>query len=353
MKHQAPGLYMKDNTNRAIATWLYFGAFCIMVQILLGGITRLSGSGLSITEWKPLMGFLPPLNDIEWQRSFDQYKNIAQFQLVNAHFSVEDYKSIFFWEWLHRNWARFIGLAFLVPFTYFIITRKINRKLIWPIFILFLLGLLQAGVGWLMVKSGLNDTDISVSHIRLAIHFISAIILLGYTLWLAFKLSLSNLKMRHRLQFPKLNTALLVLLFIQLIYGAMMAGTHAALAAPTWPDMNGYIVPPNVLVKLLSIQSLTENLLTIQFIHRFLAYTSCLMVLILYAQTSSWKINKQLSYIRIIPVLLVLLQIISGVTALLHSFNRDYKTYALIHQSIGMLLTISLLLLLFLNQKKT
>ncbi|MCX2453060.1 COX15/CtaA family protein [Pedobacter sp. PLR] len=344
---------MKDNTNRPIAIWLYFGAFCIMVQILLGGITRLSGSGLSITEWKPLMGFLPPLNDVEWQHSFDQYKKIAQFQLVNAHFSLEDYKSIFFWEWLHRNWARFIGLAFLLPFLYFLLKRKIERKLILPISLLFLLGLLQAVIGWLMVKSGLNDTDISVSHLRLAIHFISAIILLGYTLWLAFKLSLDKLKMRHRLQFSTLNISILLLLFIQLIYGAMMAGSHAALAAPTWPDMNGSVVPPNISGHLFSLHQLTENLLTIQFVHRLLAYTICILVFLLYIRTSSWKINIYLSYIRITPVLLVLIQIITGITALLHSINGDYKTYALIHQFTGMLLTVSLLLLLFLNQKKT
>lgn len=344
---------MKDNAKRAVAIWLYFGAFCIMVQILLGGITRLSGSGLSITEWKPLMGFLPPLNEVEWQHSFDQYKKIAQFQLVNAHFSLEDYKSIFFWEWFHRNWARFIGIAFILPFGYFLFKRKIDQKLILPIFILFLLGLLQAVIGWLMVKSGLNDTDISVSHIRLAIHFISAIILLGYTLWLAFKLSLDHLKMRHRLQFSKLNTIILVLLFLQLIYGAMMAGTHAALAAPTWPDINGSILPPNLLGQVFSIHQLTENLLMIQFVHRFLAYTICLLILLMYIRTSSWKINKYLAYIRIAPPLFVLTQIISGIAALIHSLNGDYKSYALFHQFIGMLLTISLLLLLFLNQKKT
>ncbi|WP_316750571.1 COX15/CtaA family protein [Pedobacter gandavensis] len=344
---------MKDRSNRTIAIWLYFGAFCIMVQILLGGITRLSGSGLSITEWKPLMGFLPPLNEQEWQHSFAKYQKIAQFQLVNAHFSLEDYKSIFFWEWLHRNWARFIGLAFLLPFLYFLVKRKIARKLILPIFFLFLLGLLQAVIGWLMVKSGLNDTDISVNHLRLAVHFISALLLLAYTLWLAFKLSLNNLKMRHRLQFSRLNTSILLLLFVQLIYGAFMAGTHAALAAPTWPDMNGLIAPPNISAQLLSLHQLTENLLTIQFVHRFLAYTICVLIILLYIRTSSWKINPYLSYIRVIPMLLVLLQIITGVTAVLHSVNGDYKTYALIHQFIGMLLTVSLLLLLFLNQKKT
>lgn len=343
---------MKDNTNKHIATWLYFGAFAIFLQILLGGITRLSGSGLSITEWKPLMGFLPPLNENDWQLSFDKYKQIAQFHMVNAHFSLEDYKSIYFWEWLHRNWARFIGLAFIVPFFYFVIKGKMSPRLSALIFILFLLGLLQAVIGWLMVQSGLNDTDISVSHIRLAIHFIAAVILLCYTLWLAFTLSLDHIKMRHRLRFSKLNLVILGILFIQLIYGAFMAGTRAALAAPTWPDMNGFIVPPGVYSQAITLQYLTGDLLAIQFIHRSLAYVICLLVLTLYVRSSSWKINSVLSYIRLLPLLLVGIQVTSGVMALLKSIGPHYAAFSLFHQTTGILLTISLLLLLFLNLKK-
>lgn len=343
---------MKDNTNKAIAIWLYFGAFAIFLQILLGGITRLSGSGLSITEWKPLMGFLPPLNENDWQLSFDKYKQIAQFHVVNAHFSLEDYKSIYFWEWLHRNWARFIGLAFIFPFVYFVIKKKMSLRLLFLIFVLFLLGLLQAIIGWLMVQSGLNDTDISVSHIRLAIHFIAAVILLCYTLWLAFTLSLDHIKMRHRLRFSTLNIAILGVLFIQLFYGAFMAGTHAALAAPTWPDINGFIIPPDLHNQPTTLTYLTGNLLAIQFIHRSLAYVICLLVLILYLKSASWKINALLSYIRLFPLLLVGIQVISGIIALLKSVGPHYANFALFHQFTGVLLTVSLLLLLFLNLKK-
>lgn len=343
---------MNANPNRAIAIWLYFGAFTILIQILLGGITRLSGSGLSITEWKPLMGFLPPLNENDWQLSFSKYKQIAQFQIVNAHFSLEDYKSIYFWEWLHRNWARFIGLAFIFPFLYFLIKRKMNLNLLSLISVLFLLGLLQAVIGWLMVQSGLNDTDISVSHIRLAIHFIAAVILLCYTLWLAFSLSLNQVKMRHRLRFSKLNLIILCLVFIQLIYGAFMAGTRAALAAPTWPDMNGFIIPPGLYTQQITLSYLTGNLFAIQFIHRFLAYTICLLILVLYFRSVSWKINSLLFYIRLSPVLLVGVQVISGVMALLNSIGTHYQAFALFHQFTGILLSVSLLLLLFLNLKK-
>ncbi|WP_316819374.1 COX15/CtaA family protein [Pedobacter nyackensis] len=344
---------MKAKENKQIASWLYFGAFIIIIQILLGGITRLTGSGLSITEWQPLLGTIPPLNQSDWQESFDKYKEIAQFHLVNAHFTLEDYKSIFFWEWLHRNWARFIGLAFIIPLIYFVIRRKIEKKLLFPLLLLFALGLLQAIIGWIMVKSGLNDVNIKVNHIRLSIHFIAALILLCYTLWLAFSLSLQHIKMRHRLRFTKLNIVILILIGIQMIYGAFMAGTSAALAAVSWPDMNGSIFPSGIFSQKISLTTITNDLLTIQFIHRTLAYLICIAVIILYLKSSTWKINKTLSIIRLLPLLLVILQCIIGITTLLNSVNGSYKSYALLHQFTGILLLISLLLFLFLNLKKS
>ena len=182
---------MKDK-NSQIAVWLYCGALAIVFQIILGGITRLTGSGLSITEWQPLTGSLPPLSTAEWQSSFDKYKEIAQYKVINAHFSLDDYKSIFFWEWLHRNWARFIGLLFAVPFIVFLVQRKLSSKLLLQLAILIVLGLLQAVIGWIMVKSGLNNEMTAVSEIKLAIHFITAIILLCYTFWVAFTLSITT-----------------------------------------------------------------------------------------------------------------------------------------------------------------
>ncbi|MNL04646.1 Heme A synthase [compost metagenome] len=344
---------MRAKDNKQIAIWLYFGAGTILIQILLGGITRLTGSGLSITEWKPLLGTIPPLNQVAWQASFDKYKEIAQFHLVNSHFSLEDYKTIFFWEWLHRNWARFIGIAFLIPLIYFVFRKKIEKKLLLPLLFLFILGLLQAVIGWIMVKSGLNDTNIKVNHIRLSVHFIAALILLCYTLWMAFSLSLQHIKMRHRLKFPILNTLTLVLLTIQMIYGAFMAGTNAALAAVTWPDMNGFVVSPEISLQRMNLISITNDLLTIQFIHRTLAYVISILVLMLYIKSSPWKINSTLSFIRLSPLLLVILQCLIGITTILNSIDGHYKSFALLHQFTGILLLISLVLFLFLNLKKT
>ena len=156
----------------------------IMGLILIGGITRLTGSGLSITDWEPVKGIVPPLTDEAWQKAFDSYKQIGQYQYLNSDFTLSDFKSIFFWEWFHRLWARLLGVVFAIPFIYFLVKRYFNRAMVIPLIILFILGGMQGLIGWIMVDSGLNDTDLYVNHIKLSIHFISALILL---LWMRSK----------------------------------------------------------------------------------------------------------------------------------------------------------------------
>jgi cytochrome c oxidase assembly protein subunit 15 len=183
---------MQNSTSHGrsnpVAIWLLIGVFMIIVQVLLGGITRLTGSGLSITEWKPILGALPPMNEADWNRAFEQYKQIGQYKHLNFEFTLSDFKFIYFWEWFHREWARFIGVVFIIPFIWFVVKRRIEKWMINPMIILFLLGLLQAMIGWIMVASGLNDEMLYVDHIRLAVHFISALGLLCYTLWFALRL---------------------------------------------------------------------------------------------------------------------------------------------------------------------
>jgi cytochrome c oxidase assembly protein subunit 15 len=176
-----------DN-SRPVAIWLLAGVIMIIVQVLLGGITRLTGSGLSITEWNPLLGAMPPVNQHDWQAAFSGYQKIAQFKKLNSNFSLADFKFIFFWEWFHRLWARLLGVVFMVPFIIFIVQRRFKKEMVQPLFILFLLGGLQGLIGWLMVKTGLNDQNLYVTHFSLAIHFISAMVLLVYTFWFALKL---------------------------------------------------------------------------------------------------------------------------------------------------------------------
>ncbi|WP_158798178.1 COX15/CtaA family protein [Pedobacter sp. L105] len=336
---------MKDKDNRQLAIWLYTGAFCIFIQIILGGITRLTGSGLSITEWQPLLGFLPPMNIAAWQHSFEQYQQIAQFKVINSQFILADYQSIFFWEWLHRNWARMLGFIFLIPFIFFVIKKKLTRNLFIQLSILFCLGLLQAIIGWLMVKSGLNDTAVRVDDLRLAVHFIAAVILLCYTLWMAFGLSII-VKPVDSSPIPKNIAGItFALLLLQLFYGALMAGSHAALTAPTWPDINGYLIPPELMHPIPG--SANTYLLTIQFIHRLIAYMIFILVLIMYSKTSGWKLNRVLSRFRLLPLILVVIQVVLGIVTLLNSFNPRYRYYALLHQCTGLLLLSSVLLVFY------
>ncbi|QJD98443.1 heme A synthase [Mucilaginibacter robiniae] len=339
--------------SKAVAIWLAIGVGMIMVQILLGGITRLTGSGLSITEWKPLLGALPPLNEHAWQQSFEKYQHIAQFKKVNSSFTLADYQAIFFWEWFHREWARLLGVVFIIPFVIFIFQKRIGRDMIKPMLILFVLGGLQGAIGWIMVQSGLNDTDVRVSHIRLAIHFLCALFLLGYLLWFTLKVSVPTQQMAAQPQLKRFNLLLLVLLFFQLMYGAFMAGSHAALNAPTWPDVNGAYWPSNLSDTHDSLwYTLCYNPIAIQFIHRTLAYGIAILIVVWYFKANKVSKGLWLRQLRGVPLLLVLLQVTLGIMALLNSMYPHAIYYAVIHQFTGMLLLLSLLITLYLSSGK-
>src|SRR3954447_7097614 len=236
----------QDRSTRIVATWIFIGVGMLVIQVLLGGITRLTGSGLSITEWKPIMGAMPPIGEVEWQQAFRKYQQIAQFKYINQHFTLGDFKFIFFWEWFHRLWARLIGFVFLIPFIYFLVKKYFKNWMVFPLVVLFLLGALQGVIGWIMVKSGLNDSDIYVNHIRLAAHFMAAMVLICYALLFGLKLVIPD---TNRLVQPSLLKGAVVitaLVSIQLVFGAFMAGLKAAPAAATWPDINGTIIPEGI-----------------------------------------------------------------------------------------------------------
>lgn len=336
--------------QRPVAIWLYIGAAWILIQAVLGGITRLTGSGLSITEWEPIMGALPPMNAAAWQKAFEGYKQIAQYKYLNSHFTLADFKAIFFWEWLHREWARALGVVFILPFIYFVATRKIDRTMIRPMIIVFLLGALQAVVGWVMVQSGLNETDLYVNHIRLAGHFIAALLLLVYLLWFALQLSIPASQLVFAPGLRRLNGWLLGLLTLQLTYGAFMAGLHAALAANTWPDINGAGIPAGMLSQGGFINDITCNPITVQFIHRGLAYLIMVLVALWWWKASATPEHSLLHRVRYLPLVLVLLQVLLGVLTLLGSQTKIPISMAILHQFTGMLLLLSLVWTLFLSR---
>ncbi|MGE5107498.1 MAG: COX15/CtaA family protein [Sphingobacteriales bacterium] len=340
--------------SRPVSIWLLVGVFMIMVQVLLGGITRLTGSGLSITEWKPILGALPPMNEQDWQAAFEKYKQIGQYKFVNPHFNLEDFKSIYFWEWLHRNWARFIGVVFAIPFVIFIIQKRFKKEMINPLFILFILGALQGLIGWIMVASGLNDENIYVNHIRLAIHFISALGLLCYTFWFALQLLVPSRQVTVNIPLRKFTWWIVAILIVQLIYGAFMAGHKAGTVSPTWPDMNGYVFPPNLFKEIPWLSNFTENKLMVQFIHRGLAYLLFVLIIIWTRKAFKHKVSFLFNQTKWIPVTLVLLQVILGILTVINSTKiipqrwGVFEWMAQLHQLVAMFLLISLVWMLYL-----
>ena len=329
-----------------VASWLMIGVIMIMIQVLLGGITRLTGSGLSITEWKPLLGGVPPLNEKEWISAFEQYKQIGQYKHINFDFTLADFKFIYFWEWFHRVWARLMGVVFAIGFMYFLVKRKFKKEMVLPMVLLFLLGALQGAIGWIMVKSGLNEENLYVDHIRLAIHFIAALMLLCYAFWFALQLLVAD---EQKVSLPRLKNFTLILLgllLVQLIYGALMAGLKAATAAPTWPDMNGMWVPAGMGTR---PGDMTNNPITVQFIHRLLAYTLTILVLIWWSGALKLPSTALFRKTRPIPVILVLVQVTLGILTVVYSPDQAKLLWlGVAHQYVAMLLLLSLVWCIFL-----
>ncbi len=328
--------------NRKIITnWLLIGVFMVVVQFLLGGITRLTGSGLSITEWKPIMGFIPPTTDAEWNRLFELYRNSPQFKYLNYDFTLPEFKFIFFWEWIHRFWARLMGLVFLIPFIYFLYNRSFTNRAVIPFTGLFVLGMLQGAIGWIMVMSGLEDTEIFVGHIELATHFITAVILMMYLygLYLTVRHETAPIRLSHSVR-PVLSF-MLILILLQLFWGGLMAGMHAGTFAATWPDINGQYFP------LASLSTWSQYIffepIGIHLVHRSLAYLIFFILLCVYVIYRATELRSYLLW----PFILVFVQIGLGISTVLLSPQasfahfRSFEWMALSHQTVGLLFALS------------
>jgi cytochrome c oxidase assembly protein subunit 15 len=352
-----PGFF-PQRSSRPVAIWLLIGVGMIIIQILLGGVTRLTGSGLSITEWDVITGTLPPMNEAKWIEEFNKYKQTPQFLLLNPDFTLDDFKFIFFWEWFHRFWARLIGIVFVIPFIIFLIQKRFKEEMIKPLIILFLLGALQGAVGWIMVASGLTGDAIYVKPTRLMLHFILALGLLCYTLWFALELLVLGEKRIVNKALNKFTWIIIIVLVLQLAFGALMAGHKAATAAPTWPDINGSFIPASMFSSSDGLLNLIENRITIHFIHRLLAYI--LLVLIVFWTWKAFKLNtsKLFSKTRWLPVLFVIIQVILGIFSVLTSIQivpNDWGIFewmAQLHQLVAMVLLLSLTWVVYLIKTK-
>lgn len=317
----------------------------IVGQIALGGVTRLTGSGLSITEWKPLVGAVPPLSEAAWAAEFAKYQQIPQFKVVNAHFGLADFKRIYFWEWLHRLWGRLLAASFFIPLV-FLWRRGQLAGLGKPLLLIGALGLLQGFVGWFMVASGLKDLTY-VSHFRLAAHFLAALILLAAVYWVALSQLVRPSQRRVAQGDAKLAWWLVAGLTLQLVYGAFMAGLRAAPAAPSWPSINGMFLPRGVFG---SAADLVNSPLAIHFIHRNLGYALGLAVLAYWVRLLRTPAPGHWRWTRHAPGNAVLLQLGLGIATVLKAGDEGlFIALATAHQLGAVALLLSLVTVAYLS----
>ena len=273
--------------NISVIVWLLSGCLLIFTMVIVGGITRLTGSGLSMVDWKLLAGSIPPINNQQWVETFELYKQFPEFQKQNYMFTLEEFKSIFFWEYIHRLLGRLIGLVFIIPFIYFLIKKRLSKKLTLQCIVLLFMGASQGAIGWWMVKSGLvNNPD--VSHFRLATHLITAFLTFSYTFWVALSLIYPNKSHQNKILY-KLSFLLMIVVVIQIIYGAFVAGLDAGKVYNTWPKMNKDWIAESVYAMTPFWNNFVNGIAGVQFIHRTFAFV--VLGLIIYIFYQSRKIQ--------------------------------------------------------------
>jgi len=266
------------HSHRIVALWLFIVAACVAGLVLLGGLTRLMGAGLSITEWQPIIGIIPPLSLADWDLAFQKYQTIDEYRLINSDMNLAEFKIIYWWEWAHRLVGRAIGLIFLIPFLWFLYRKHVPARFVVPLWILFALGGLQGFIGWYMVQSGLEADRINVSQYRLAVHLGLALIIFGMSLWLALHLWHKDKEHGDKEQGKTparqfyFASVLLGLVFLQCLSGALVAGLEAGRTYTDWPLMDGQLIPSGLFALSPLFVNFFENILTVQWQHRLIAY---------------------------------------------------------------------------------
>ena len=306
--------------NKSIVVWLLSGCFLIFIMVIVGGITRLTNSGLSMTDWHLVTDTFPPLTEAKWVEAFEQYKQFPEYQKINVYsnFGLSDYKYIYFWEWFHRLIGRAIGMVFIIPFIYFLIRKKLDRSTIKKCIILLGLGGLQGFFGWFMVKSGLIDNP-DVSHFRLALHLTTAFITFAYTFWVALDLIYPE-RVKIEKSLRTITRFSLVILLLQIIYGGFVAGLNAGLIHNHWPLMSdGQFIHESVFLEQKNwLLCFTEGKSGVQFIHRTLAYVVVGSILFLYTKSRKFTLNKVQTRGIYLLLALVFVQFALGVFTLLY-----------------------------------
>lgn len=332
-----PSIELQAHYNKQIIFWLSACALTIYGMILLGGVTRLTGSGLSMVEWRPITGVIPPLNTNDWEILFAKYQQFPEYKLINNGMSLHEFKKIFMYEYLHRMLGRFIGIMFLLPFMFLCITRRIPKGLSPKLFAILMLGAAQGVLGWYMVQSGLTD-DPRVSQYRLTAHLSNAIIIYSSIIWVT--LDLGNRPERQSTQLLLPSCLILVLIFLMIVSGGLMAGTRAGHAYPTFPLMGDSFIPAEIYSMQPKWLSIFEDIATIQFNHRILAYLTTLSIILFVIVALRSDMSDAFKTSAKCIFVLITLQVTLGISTLLLHVPIPL---AAAHQSIAVaLLTASI-----------
>lgn len=322
----------------------------IFIMMIIGAITRLTGSGLSIVEWNVIMGAVPPLNQEQWQQAFDQYKQFPQYKKVNTHMDLAGFKNIYFWEYFHRLWGRLIGIVFAVPFIYFLIRKRLNSKLTFKLLMACILGGLQGLIGWIMVKSGLNDQP-WVSPYKLTAHLLMALLLYGYLFWMALQLLYPNKAVFYNRTLKRMAYFVLVLVIVQITFGGFMSGLKAALFYPTFPTMNGQFVPAGMWDHTPLWKNIFDNPTTVQFIHRSLAYIITLVIIFFSLRARQVSLPKIIFMGINLLLLALLIQFLLGIFTVINSKGSIPIVLGVLHQAGAVMLFTAILFVTYFMSK--
>ncbi len=333
---------MTEKIRFRLICWLVLCALLVFAMVLLGGAVRLTGSGLSMVDWRPVTGILPPVSESAWQDAFEQYKQFPEYQQVNAGISMESFRFIYLMEYAHRMLGRVIGLVFLLPFAGFLLSRSIGSGLALRLWILFGMGALQGGLGWYMVKSGLVDVP-SVSQYRLVLHLFVAVLIFGYMVRLITGLAIQREVSVTLTHVEVLGVVTVALVLLMIVSGGLVAGTHAGMIFNTFPRMGADWIPDMLLSMTPAWKNLFENAVMIQFVHRCLA----LVVLLSVAIHAASLFSRNLGHDRLMAVLVLVAAVIQaglGITTLLMAVPVHF---AVAHQAGALILLATILTAVF------
>lgn len=334
--------------TKTIRIWLIIGLIMLIGQVLIGGITRLTGSGLSITKWDIITGVIPPLNDVAWENEFELYKETPQFHKINSTFTLQEFKFIYFWEYFHRLWVRSLGFVFLIPFIIFAVKKQLDFYLIKRLGIVILLTILTASAGWIMVKSGLINRP-WVNAYKLAIHFTLAVLVV----WALVKTVSDVYLLGSKSLIPskKIVSYVIIIAFLQMIVAGIMAGMRAGLYYPTWPDMNGEFIPGVLLDSanwdwhnMINYDSYLFAPALIQFTHRMLAYILVIATIYMFVKLKKKVEESSRKWINS-AMILVWVQVVLGILTVLNVEGKIPLIFGVSHQLVGFLYFMSLLFL--------